>query len=158
MNWKVIVIGGVLLYVATFIVSMITGPLIHNGILLDDYQATAQFWRPELMQQPPDMAALMPRWIASGLIGAFIFAGIYDIVRRALSGAGWKRGLKYGVMLALFNVAWNLGYAGVFNLPENIWAWWTLDGALMYLAGGAVLGWIAERLAPVSAAVARATF
>ena len=156
MNWKVIVIGGVVFSAVTWVLSFITGPLIHNGILLDDSQATAQFWRPELVQQPPDMAALLPRWIVSGLISSFIFAGIYDVVRGALTGPGWKRGLKFGVILVLFNVSWSLGYSGVFNLPDTIWAWWAVDGTIMYLLASAVLGWLAERLAPSSASFARA--
>ena len=60
MNWKLIIVGGLVFYVVMFVVSMVTGPVVHQGILLESYQATEQFWRPELRQVPPDMAALMP--------------------------------------------------------------------------------------------------
>ncbi|MGH8284526.1 MAG: hypothetical protein ACRETT_02030, partial [Steroidobacteraceae bacterium] len=81
MNWKVIVIGGLVFFVATWLIAPITGPLIHEGVLKEAYMATATFWRPELNEQPPNMAALMPYWITVGLIGSFITAGIYGIVR-----------------------------------------------------------------------------
>lgn len=56
-NLKVIVVGGLAMYVTHWIISMGTGPLIHEGILTEMYEANEPFWRPELNQQPPDMAA-----------------------------------------------------------------------------------------------------
>lgn len=152
MNWKLIVIGGVLFYVATWVVSLaVTVPLLHEGILVPTYEATSQFWRPELMQDPPDMAALMPRWITTGLIGAFIIAGIYGHVRSVFTGPGWQRGLKYGFVVFLLSATFMLGMTGVFNLPDQLWAWWGLESLVIYLVGGAVLGWIADRVAPRAA-------
>lgn len=148
MNWKLILIGGVVFYLVGFALSFITGPVIHNGILMPIYQATAGFWRPELMQDPPDMAALMPRWITTGLIGSFIIAGIYGHIRSTFTGAGWQRGLKYGFVLFLLAVGFFLGMSGVFNLPDRMWAWWSLDTLIGYLLGGAALGWVAEKVAP----------
>jgi hypothetical protein len=148
MNWKIVFIGGVVFYLAAFLVGMAMGPLIHQGVLKEAYIATASFWRPELNQNPPDMAALMPMWITSGLISAFIGAGIYSIVRSSLSGAGWMRGLKFGVILSLLAIGFMGGYRGVFNLPDVIWVWWTVGTVVTYLVGGIVLGFVAEKLAP----------
>lgn len=92
LNLKVIVAGGLAMYVAQFLLSMVTGPLIHNNILTELYIANASFWRPELNQDPPDMAALMPRWITVGVIAAFIMAAIYDNIRAALDGSALLRG------------------------------------------------------------------
>ncbi|MGQ0834073.1 MAG: hypothetical protein ACT4O5_03980 [Gammaproteobacteria bacterium] len=150
MNWKVIVIGGLVFFVATWLIAPITGPLIHEGVLKEAYMATATFWRPELNEQPPNMAALMPYWITVGLIGSFITAGIYGIVRRALTGPGWMRGLKFGVGLTLLAIGTMAGLSGVFNLPAEIWAWWALEWTLMYLLGGVLLGWVAEKVAPTA--------
>jgi hypothetical protein len=147
-NLKVILGGGLAMYVAQFALSMITGPVIHEGVLTELYQANAQFWRPELNQQPPDMAALMPRWIAVGLIASFILAGIYDNVRSALDGSALLRGAKYGVILFLVNLCISAGWSGVFNLPDAIWLWWNAEGLLVYVVGGAVLGWVTGKLAP----------
>ena len=150
MNWKIVFVGGIAFYATMFAVSMVTGYLIHspNGILYETYQATASFWRPELNADPPDMGALMPMWIATGLVCSFIAAGIYSVVRSSLAGPAWQRGLKYGVIVALFALISALGYRGVFALPDNIWTWWLIDGTLMNLAGGIVLGIVAQKLSP----------
>jgi hypothetical protein len=149
MNWKLIVFGGLAWFVATWAVSMLTGPLIHNGVLLDDYQATATFWRPELMTVPPDMAALMPRWIAAGLVASLVTALVYGWVRPALTGAGWLRGVKFGVVVLLLAATLMLGWSGVFNLPDAIWVWWWGESVVYLLVGGAALGWVAEKVAPL---------
>ncbi len=153
MNLKIVVIGGLAYYVTMFLVSFGTGYFIHSpeGVLFETYQATASFWRPELNADPPDMGALMPMWIATGLIGAFIAAGIYSVVRPALAGAAWQRGLKFGVIAALFAIISALGYWGVFNLPGNIWRWWLTDATILHLAGGTVLGIVAQKVAPATA-------
>jgi hypothetical protein len=148
MNLKIIFVGGVVYYAAQWVVGMVTGPLIHNGVLVEAYQATASFWRPELMKKPPDMAALLPMWITTGLIGAFLSAAIYGWIRPALTGAGWLRGLKFGVIACIFSVVGVLGFQGVFNLPVRIWLWWSVEAAAYLLVGGVALGWVAQKLSP----------
>jgi len=148
MNWKLVVLGGLVFFVVTWIVGFATGPLIHNGVLLPLYKENAEFWRPELAQDPPDMAALLPRWITTGLIGAFLTALVYGWVRPAFAGPGWKKGLVFGVAVWLLNVTWFLGWSGVFDLPDEIWIWWALEALLYFLIGGLALGWVAEKLAP----------
>lgn len=151
MNWKLILIGGVVFFVVAFALSFITGPVIHNNILLPTYQATSGFWRPELMQNPPDMAALAPRLIVTGLISSFILAGIYGHVRSTFTGPAWQRGLKYGVLVFLLAVGFYLSMSVAFNLPDRIWGWWAVDGLIAYLVGGAALGWVADKVAPRTA-------
>lgn len=146
-NLKLIFIGGLLFYIVQFVVGMTVGMFVHESLLADVYDQTAAFWRPELNQDPPDMSSMMPRWIAVGLIGAFIYAGIYDNIRSALQGSGVVRGLKYGLLLALIHATGAAMYSGVFNLPEQIWAWWAVEGFVNFAAGGLVLGWFAGRYA-----------
>jgi hypothetical protein len=152
LSWKLVLLGGLAFYAAQWIVGFATGMLIHNGVLAEPYDATASFWRPELNQEPPDMVALLPLWITTGLIVAFVLAAIYGIVRPAFSGAGWKKGLKYGLMLAVFGLCWNLGYSGVFDLPYVIWTWWTVDSFVFYPVSAIVLGWVGQKVAPELAA------
>ena len=140
-NLKNIIVGGLLMYVAMFVVSIVTGPLLHEGVLQPLYDRTASFWRPELMQDPPDMAAVMPRWITTGLLSTFILAGLYDNIRSAFDGSGVLKGVKYGVVVGLAYLSFSLGYSGVFNLPDAIWGWWTAEGFIYFIVGGAVLGW-----------------
>ncbi len=148
MNWKVIILGGLAYFVSSFIIGMAAGPLIHEGVLAEVYKATASFWRPELNEVPPDIAALMPQWITVGLITSFIFAGIYDKIRSALSGSAVIKGLKFGFILMLINAAYGVGMSGVFNLPNEIWGWWIFESIFYFLIGGVVLGWVCEKLAP----------
>ncbi|NNF67051.1 MAG: hypothetical protein HKM98_06040 [Gammaproteobacteria bacterium] len=148
MNWKLILLGGLAYYVTIFILSMATGAVIHEGILDAPYRATTEFWRPELTQDPPDMAALMPLWIFNGLVGAFVVAAIYSWIRSAFSGPAWKRGLTYGLILALLGSTFSLGWSGIFNLPGVIWFWWTVEMVFLFLAGATVLGVLAEKLSP----------
>lgn len=145
LDWKVIVGGGVLMYVSQFVVSFITGPLIHEGMLDPLYRATEMFWRPELRSDPPDMVALMPRWITTGVISALVIAAIFDNIRSAFNGSGVIQGLKFGIMMGVIYALFGAGYSGVFNLPYAIWGWWAVDGLIMYIIGGIVLGWFAGK-------------
>jgi hypothetical protein len=151
MNGKLIILGGLAWFAATWVVSMATGPLIHEGVLAADYVATAAFWRPELTQTPPDMAALMPRWIGAGLVGAFITAFVYAWIRPALFGPGWLRGLKFGLIVFLLSTCFMLGWSGIFGLPDRIWFWWWVESIFYFLAGGAALGFVAGKVAPLRA-------
>jgi hypothetical protein len=146
MNWKTVVIGGIVFYVVMFIVSMATGPIVHEGILDPLYIANEQFWRPELTQDPPDMAALMPRWIAVGLFSSIVMAALYGFVQSAFTGPGWKRGLFFGLGVSIIFSLLAAGWSGVFNLPEKIWVVWSLESFAYYLPGGAALGWVVGKL------------
>ena len=148
MNWKLIILGGLAFYVVMFIISFPSGMVIHEGILDAPYRATTEFWRPELTEDPPDMAALMPRWITTGLLTTFVFAAVYGWIRGGLSGAPWQKGMKFGLMLSVIGCCFMAGWSGVFNLPEKIWMWWGIEQFFYYLPGGAVLGWLGEKLAP----------
>lgn len=148
MNWKIIFIGGLAFYAVQWIISLGTGPLIHEGVLKDLYVLHAGFWRPELNAVPPDMAALLPRWIGVGLITTFILAAIYAVIRHAFNGSGWMKGAKFGFMLWVFAVCTMAGWSGIFNLPETVWVWWAIEAVLYYVVGAAVLGWVSEKLSP----------
>jgi len=82
-------------------------------------------------------------------MGALIAAGIYSVVRTSLAGPPWQRGLKFGLIAALFGLINALGYRGVFNLPDDIWQWWIVDATILHLVGGIVLGVVADKVSPV---------
>jgi hypothetical protein len=148
MNWKVVVIGGILFYIVTFALGFATGPLLHDGLLKPTYREHSEFWRPELNQEPPDMGPLMPRWITTGVIWALVVAALWDKARGCFSGPYWRRGLTGGLYLAVLYAAVLFQWSGVFDLPDKLWLWWSLEGFLYYLVGGAVLGWVTGKLAP----------
>ena len=147
-NIKVILLGGLAFYVAQWIVSAITGSFIHEGVLVEAYMANASFWRPELNQVPPDMAALLPRWITTGLITTFIITAIFDNIRSALDGSAVVKGVKFGLIVWIFSVCFSAGWSGIFNLPAEIWIWWNVEFLLVYLVGGAALGFVTAKLSP----------
>ena len=93
------------------------------------------------------MAALMPRWIATGLIGAFFAAAIYDNINSAFDGNGIIKGLKFGVVLGILHGTAAAGWSGIFNLPETIWFWWILEGFFYFIVGGIALGWYVNKYA-----------
>ncbi|RMH15845.1 MAG: hypothetical protein D6696_19610 [Acidobacteria bacterium] len=152
MSWKLVVVGGIVFWLVTFVVSFATGAVIHEGVLKPHYDAHKEFWRPALVQDPPDMAALMPYWIAVGVLTGLVLAAIYGCVRPAFPGPGWKRGLYYGLILSGIYLVFILGWSGVFNLPNAIWFWWAVEPFLYFLPAGAVLGWLGEKLAPAGPA------
>lgn len=148
MSWKLVVWGGLVYFVVTMIFGMLlTGPLIHEGALEAPYRAHQEFWRPELNQDPPDMAALMPRWITSGVLNALLIAAIFGWMRPTLGGLDIKAGIKYGLFLSLFGGMFALAWSGIFALPASIWIWWTVDGLVLNLPGCAAMGWVGKRIA-----------
>jgi hypothetical protein len=154
MSWKITVVGGLAYYLVLLLVSMVLGHFIHDpesGVLAGAYRDTASFWRPELMANPPDMSLMWKLWIPSGVTAALIAAAVYSAVRPALSGSPWRRGFKFGVITIAFCVINALGYHGVFNLPDRIWAWWVFGSVVSNLAAGVVLGAVAHKLAPAAA-------
>jgi hypothetical protein len=115
------------------------------------YKEFASFWRPELNADPPDMVALMKMWVPIGLLSSILLAGIYSVIRSSFAGSGIVRGVKFGVVGWIFAAVAAMGYWGVLNLPNQIWTWWLIEGIWMHLIAGAVLGWVAQKVAPANA-------
>ena len=148
MNWKIILIGGLAFFIVMFVGGLVTGSVIHAVILGDAYAATSSFWRPELRVDSSNMMGLMPEWILNGIVSGFVAAAIYGFVRPAFSGAAWRKGLSFGLLLAAFVAAYHLSLSGYFNLPGKIWGWWSIDALILYALAGTALGVVADRLAP----------
>ncbi len=69
-------------------------------------------------------------------------------IRSALDGSGVVKGIKFGCIAFLFSACLSAGWSGVFNLPNEIWLWWNAEALVMYLVGGAVLGFVTGKLSP----------
>ena len=143
MNFKLTIVGAIVFFLVSNIVGMAGGKFIHEGILMDEYQKTSEFWRPELRTgtETEDMAALMPLWLANSFLLSLVVAGIYSCVHGALNGPGWKKGLVWGLSLGIFAAVIARSYAGVFDLPSNIFLWWGIDAIVNFTLAGAVMGW-----------------
>lgn len=140
MKLKCIVIGGLVFFVLSNLLGFVTGPLIHEGVLDPLYAENAGFWRPELNQDPPDMAALMPTWLLNSLIVSLVIAWLYCGCKCG-DGPGWKRGMRFGLGLGIFVCAMYLAWSGVFNLPSKIWIFWGAEALVAYVICGAAMGW-----------------
>lgn len=151
MNILIALVGAVVYYATSFVCGFVTGPIIHNGILAEAYQATAVSWRPELVSQPPDFAALFPYWVATGLLYGAVFSGFYSVVRSAFTGAAWLRGAKYGLGVGLLFATVYIVLHWFFNFPGIIWGMWALEAVIVQAICGAAVGAVAEKLAPVDA-------
>jgi len=148
MNWKLIIIGGIVFWLVTNVLGMfVTGIIIHEKILAPVYQAHESFWLPELRQDPPDMAALMPRWMLTSFVSSLVVAGIYSLVVGSFSGPGWSRGMKWGLCLGIFSAMTYFAMSGIFDLPLQIWIWWGIDALILFILGGAAMGWTGEGFA-----------
>lgn len=148
MNGKLTAISALVYFVASWVLSFISGPIVHNGILKSTYIETASFWRPALMQEPPDMASLMPRWIATGVVLAIVVGAFYGVLRGSIAGAAWLRGAKFGAGLGILIAVVMFNWSGVFNLPDRVWTWWAIEGVVLNTVTGAIMGWAAGRWAP----------
>jgi hypothetical protein len=96
------------------------------------------------------MSLLWGLWIPSGVAAALIAAAVYSVIRPALTGPPWRRGIRFGLITIAFSVINALGYHGVFNLPDNIWAWWIVGTVISNLVAGAVLGVVADKVVPAA--------
>jgi len=152
MNWKAVIVGAIVFWLVTNIVGFaVTGFVIHQKILDPIYRANESFWLPELAQDPPDMGAMMPKWLLNSFISSLIVAGIYVCVHGSFSGGGAKKGATWGLCLGFFAAATYLSMSGIFNLPMEIWIWWSVDALILFLIGGAAMGWTAERFGGLKA-------
>lgn len=140
MKLKCVVVGGLVFFVLSNLVSFATGPLIHEGILDPYYQASENFWRPELRQDPPDMMSLMPLWLLNSLIVSLVVGWLYCACRGG-EGPGWKRGLRFGLGLGIFVCALYRALSGVLDMPGQIWFWWGVEAIVIYALCGAGMGW-----------------
>ena len=148
MNWKLIIIGGIVFWLVTNVVGMfVTGIIIHEGILDPIYQANESFWLPPLREDPPDMAAVMPHWLLTSFVASLVVAGIYSCVHSSFNGPGWRKGLTWGFCLALVTFMTYMSFSGLFHLPMKLWLWWGFDALILYAAGGTALGWAGQRFA-----------
>ena len=93
------------------------------------------------------MAALMPGWLLTSLLSSLVVAGIYSCVHTSFNGPGWKKGLTWGLCLGILICTTYLAFSGLFDLPLKLWIWWGIDALILYLIGGAALGWAGQKFA-----------
>ncbi len=55
--------------------------------------------------------------------------------------------MTWGFYLSILSFVTLLGYSGVIALPMTIVIWWGVDGLILFVLGGAAMGWAGERFA-----------
>lgn len=55
--------------------------------------------------------------------------------------------MKCGLCLGVFSAMSYFSMAGVFDLPLQMWIWWGIDALILFIVGGAAMGWAGERFA-----------
>lgn len=150
MRWIFVPAGGLAFFVVSFLVGGVTGAVLHGegGLLEPAYRAHAQLWRPELNATPPDLGALMPLWLATGVLHSMIVALVYLLFAPALRGGVLANGLRFGVAMSLLMAGTYAMLYGVFALDGMVWAWWAVEGLVTYLLGGITLAFVAARMLP----------
>ena len=51
----------------------------------------------------------------------------------------------WGLCLGFLSGSTYMAMSGIFNLPMKMWIWWAVDGFVLFLIGGAAMGWAAEK-------------
>lgn len=148
MNVKAVGAGGLAFFAVSFLFAVIAA--IPGEALMEDlYQNTKPFWRESVTEENFTETPLFLAWIAHKLLFALGVSLLYGWARPSLKGPGWKRGVLLGLATWPLVVATYVGQWTVFNLPGELWIWWSLFYLLNAPLSGAALGVVFERIAPV---------
>ncbi len=146
MNMRLVMVSTLAFWIVSNIIGMaVTGPIIHQKILDPEYRANESFWLPELRQDPPDMGALMPRWLLNSFLSSLVVGGIYSYVRNSFPAPGFKQGFYWGLSLAVFTVVTTNAWSGIFDLPSTLWIWWCVDAMIVFPVAGIAMGWAGSK-------------
>jgi hypothetical protein len=125
MNIKRFILASVLVFVAFQVLNF----LIHNVLLMAAYQATADVWRPDMMQK---------MWIiyVTTLIFSFLFVYIFT---KGYEGKGILEGVRYGLLIGLLmNVVGMFNQYAVYPVPLTLAVQWFIYGMIQYVICGIV--------------------
>ncbi len=123
MNWKRVILAGIIIYV----VFQGLGFIMDNVLLKNDYDQLKNVWRQNMMSRI---------WVlyVVGLLVAFLFAYIFVKGREA---KGIQEGVRFGIIIWLFTVVpFNIEIWVIFPIPYTLILKWLLFGLLTSLIGG----------------------
>ncbi len=131
MNAKKIVLSGIAVFVAFFVLEF----LIHGVLIKPLYDATVDVWRPHEYAQK-----LMGLMALGQLVFAFVFVFIYTKgFEPAKAGIG--QGMRFGFLIGLLTAPLSaLLWYVVLPIPETLAAAWFVAGMVECLVAGAVAG------------------
>jgi hypothetical protein len=90
----------ILAVLAVFVLDQVGAYLIHGVLLMDDYLALQDVWRPDMMNY---MWVMMLTSVVFSLLFVYVFVKGYE-------GKGIVEGVRYGIIIGLF-----MNFVGVVN-------------------------------------------
>jgi hypothetical protein len=109
--------------------------VFHGTILMSDYSATAQLWRPMA-----EMSPLFMNIIA--LLAALIFVFVYC---RLISGKSVKHGMLFGLGIGLLTgIYFGIGSYGWMPITVKIAGVWAIADIVKFTVAGAIAGYFVK--------------
>jgi len=140
MNWKRFFIASAVVFVAVQVMEYV----INNIILMSQYEALKDMWR-------PDMQSKMWIMYLVGVLVALLFTYIFV---KGREGKGIAEGIRYGIIIWLFvGVPMSLGFWIMLPIPFKLALWWIIFSLLEYLVAGILVAAIYKPVAPAPKAV-----
>lgn len=137
MNCKRFIIASLSVFVAIQAMEF----LINWIILMPQYEALKEMWR-------PDMSSKMWIMYPIGLLVAFLFTYIFV---KGREGKGLAEGVRFGLIIWLFvAVPMSLGYWVMFPIPFKLALWWIIFSLIEYIIAGLLVAAIYKPTPAVS--------
>lgn len=125
----------ILAVLAIFVAWSVLDFIIHALILMGEYQATADLWRPESEMMPELMYFVT-------LVSAAAFVGIYTLlICRKEMGRAIQYGLLFGVAVG---IGMGYGFYSVSPITHTIALVWFLGTVVQTTVAGVLLGLIVK--------------
>ena len=120
-------------FVGVFVAMEIMNMLINGMLLMSDYQATQNIWRPNMMSYMWVYHVLM-------LCGAFFFTFIFS---RGYEGKGIFEGVRYGLYIGIWiSMGMAYGTFAMIPIPYSLAIKWFLSGIVQYVVMGIVVAMV----------------
>ena len=134
LNWKRIIGAGVLVWIVSFVWTMLTCGWLFNWV----YGIEPIIWRTteQIMGAGTFIGSLL-----LGLLIALIYVFVYALIYKGIPGKGVKKGLMYGALLWLV-----APFSGMITMPLymtvaiTVVVYWILNALVIFLINGAIVG------------------
>ena len=129
-------------FVAVFVTSEILNFLINGLLLMPDYQATQNVWRPNMMSYMWVFHVLM-------VVESFFFTLIFS---KGYEGKGIMEGVRFGLYIGIWmSMGMAYGTYAMIAIPYSLAIKWFLFGIIQYIIMGIVVSMVYGKKAPATA-------
>ncbi|MBU1625796.1 hypothetical protein KKB18_00325 [bacterium] len=134
MNWRKIIICGVLVWIVNFLIGWVTCGCLFNWV----YELPPDIWKdPETMKSGVTLMGLF----LTGILSALIFAGVFAFIYKGIPGTGIKKGVIYGFIVWLVGALSGIASMGFFmTIATTVLIYWIVQALVMNIINGAVIG------------------